>query len=113
MTEETNYYTDECIRSDLDYQRAQRIAGKWGNGDDRRNRLTTAGYNYSAVQSKVNEKLGATAEQSAVYYTVKRGDTLSAIASKYGTSVSAIQKLNSSLIKNVNLIQVGWRIRVK
>jgi LysM repeat protein len=89
------------------------IAGKWGNGDDRRNRLTTAGYNYSAVQSKVNEKLGATAEQSAVYYTVKRGDTLSAIASKYGTSVSAIQKLNSSLIKNVNLIQVGWRIRVK
>ena len=89
------------------------IAGKWGNGDDRRNRLTTAGYNYSAVQSKVNEKLGATVNQSAVYYTVKRGDTLSVIASKYGTSVSAIQKLNSSLIKNVNLIQVGWRIRVK
>ena len=89
------------------------IAGKLGNGDDRRNRLTTAGYNYSAVQSKVNEKLGATANQSAVYYTVKRGDTLSAIASKYGTSVSAIQKLNSSLMKNVNLIQVGWRIRVK
>ena len=28
MTEETNYYTDECIRSDLDYQRAQRIAGR-------------------------------------------------------------------------------------
>ena len=89
------------------------IAGKLGNGDDRRNRLTTAGYNYSAVQSKVNEKLGATANQSAVYYTMKRGDTLSAIASKYGTSVSAIQKLNSSLMKNVNLIQVGWRIRVK
>ena len=89
------------------------IAGKLGNGDDRRNRLTTAGYNYSAVQLKVNEKLGATANQSAVYYTVKRGDTLSAIASKYGTSVSAIQKLNSSLMKNVNLIQVGWRIRVK
>lgn len=89
------------------------IAGKWGNGDDRRNRLTTAGYNYSAVQSKGNEKLGATAKLSAVYYTVKRGDTLSAIANKYGTSVSAIQKLNSSLIKNANLIQVGWRIRVK
>jgi LysM repeat protein len=44
---------------------------------------------------------------------VKRGDTLSGIASRYGTSVSAIQKLNSSLIKNVNLIQIGWRIRVK
>ena len=38
---------------------------------------------------------------------------LSGIAKKYGTTVSAIQKLNSSLIKNVNLIQVGWKIRVK
>ena len=33
------------------------IAGKWGNGDDRKNRLTAAGYNYSAVQSIVNQKL--------------------------------------------------------
>lgn len=89
------------------------IAGKWGNGDDRRNRLTAAGYDYNAVQAKVNEKLGAAAKTTAVYHTVKRGDTLSAIASKYGTSVSAIQKLNSSLIKNVNLIQIGWKIRVK
>jgi lysozyme len=89
------------------------IAGKWGNGSDRKNRLTAAGYDYSAVQDRVNERLGASAKSSAVYYTVKRGDTLSGIASRYGTSVSAIQKLNSSLIKNVNLIQVGWKIRVK
>jgi len=33
------------------------IAGKWGNGDDRKNKLTSAGYDYSAVQSKVNEIL--------------------------------------------------------
>lgn len=33
------------------------IAGKWGNGDDRKNRLTAAGYNYSAIQSIVNQKL--------------------------------------------------------
>lgn len=26
MTKENNYYTDERIRADLDYQRAQRIA---------------------------------------------------------------------------------------
>lgn len=31
------------------------IRGDWGNGDDRKNRLTAAGYDYSAVQSKVNE----------------------------------------------------------
>lgn len=33
------------------------IAGKWGNGDERKRRLTEAGYNYSAVQSIVNQKL--------------------------------------------------------
>lgn len=86
------------------------IDGKWGNGDDRKNRLTAAGYDYAAVQAKVNALLKAGTE---TYYTVKAGDTLSAIARKYGTTVSAIQKLNPTLIKNVNLIYVGWKIRVK
>lgn len=34
------------------------INGKWGNGTDRKNRLTSAGYNYEAVQAIVNERLG-------------------------------------------------------
>lgn len=34
------------------------IAGKWGSGTDRRNRLQAAGYAYSTVQAKVNEILG-------------------------------------------------------
>ena len=33
------------------------IAGKWGNGDDRKNKLAAAGYDYSAIQSIVNQKL--------------------------------------------------------
>lgn len=33
------------------------IAGKWGNGSERKERLTQAGYDYNAVQAKVNEKL--------------------------------------------------------
>ena len=33
------------------------IAGKWGNGADRKNRLTAAGYNYAAVQAIVNKKV--------------------------------------------------------
>lgn len=33
------------------------IAGKWGNGQDRVNRLTAAGYDYNAVQAKVNALL--------------------------------------------------------
>lgn len=34
------------------------IAGKWGNGQERKKRLTDAGYDYSAVQNKVNELMG-------------------------------------------------------
>ena len=33
------------------------IAGKWGNGDDRKNRLTKAGYNYATIQNLVNQML--------------------------------------------------------
>ena len=31
------------------------IQGKWGNGAERKNRLTNAGYDYNAVQKRVNE----------------------------------------------------------
>ena len=33
------------------------IAGKWGNGADRKKRLTDAGYNYNEVQKEVNKLL--------------------------------------------------------
>ena len=33
------------------------IEGKWGNGEERKNRLTNAGYNYSDIQKIVNQKL--------------------------------------------------------
>jgi N-acetylmuramoyl-L-alanine amidase CwlA len=33
------------------------IAGKWGNGTERKQKLTAAGYDYAAVQEKVNQLL--------------------------------------------------------
>ena len=33
------------------------IAGKWDNGAEREGLLTAAGYDYNAVQKRVNEKL--------------------------------------------------------
>lgn len=39
----------------------QVIAGAWGNGPDRQNRLKNAGYDPGAVQAIVNRKLGAKA----------------------------------------------------
>ena len=37
---------------------AEVIEGKWGNGEERKKRLTAAGYDYDAVQAKVNQILG-------------------------------------------------------
>ena len=86
------------------------IAGAWGAGDDRKNRLANAGYDYNTIQSIVNQKLGAN-KQQAVYYTVKGGDTLSKIASRYGTTYQKIAQMNG--ISNPNRIYVGQRLRVK
>ena len=45
-------------------------------------------------------------------YTVKRGDTLSGIAAKFGVSVAAIAAANPDRIKNVNKITVGWVLTI-
>ena len=31
------------------------IYGYWGNGQERKNRLTAAGYDYNVIQARVNE----------------------------------------------------------
>ena len=46
----------------------------------------------------------------ATTYTVQRGDTLSAIARRFNTTVSALASLNN--IKNVNLIYVGQVLKI-
>ena len=33
------------------------IAGKWGNGSDRKARLTAAGYNYNTTDKGINNKI--------------------------------------------------------
>lgn len=46
----------------------------------------------------------------AVYHTVKRGDTLSGIAKKYGCTVKQIMAWNN--LKNPDSIRIGQRLRV-
>lgn len=87
------------------------LAGKWGNGNDRKNALANAGYNYSAVQARVNELVKGSSESKAEYYTVKSGDTLSGIAKKYGTTYQKLAQMNG--IKNPNIIYAGQKIRVR
>lgn len=100
------------VKKTLDQIADEVIAGKWGNGFERVNRLGMAGYDPNAVQAKVNQKLGTKpAAEEAVYYTVKSGDTLSAIAAKYGTTYQKIASMNG--IPNPNLIYTGQKLRVK
>lgn len=79
-----------------------------GNGEDRKKRLTDAGYDYNAIQTIVNSRLS---KPSAEYYVIKRGDTLSGIAKRFGTTVNQLVAWNG--IKNPNLIYAGQKIRVK
>lgn len=84
------------------------IAGKWGNGEERKNRLTEAGYNYDAIQDIVNKKL---TPETVIYYGVRRGDTLSGIAQRYGTTVDKLVRDNN--IANPNLIYAGQRLVIR
>ena len=48
--------TEEVVKT-IDELAKEVIAGKWGSGNDRRQRLTKAGYDYKAVQNRVNQIL--------------------------------------------------------
>lgn len=90
------------------------INGNWGNGDERKRRLAEAGYDYSAVQSIVNQKLSGNnnAPQNR-YYTVVRGDTLWGIAQRFygnGSRYPEIARANN--IANPDIIHVGQRLLI-
>lgn len=55
---------------------------------------------------------GSSGAPAAVYYTVRFGDTLQIIASRYGTSVYSLQVLNPQ-IWNPNWIYAGMVLRVQ
>ena len=86
------------------------IKGKWGNGSERKSRLTAAGYDYDKVQDKVNELLGknnsGTKKKSVteVAREVIRGelgngaDRKNRLASA-GYDYSAVQKKVNELLK--------------
>lgn len=72
---------------------------------------------HGEIAAEVNRRLGVTdtapdagAGQGVTVYTVKKGDTLSAIAAKRGTTYQKIAAYNG--IKNPNVIRVGQKIKI-
>ena len=98
------------------------IRGDWGNGQERKDRLTAAGYNYSAVQARVNEMLSGNKPapkpvDNTVTYTVKPGDTLWGIAERFlgkGSRWREIYYANRAIIgANPNVICPGQKLTIK
>jgi nucleoid-associated protein YgaU len=70
---------------------------------------------FSDVQSGSSSEAMTREEVTEQTYVVQKGDTLSAIAKRhYGdaTKWKAIHKANSDLIKNPDLIHVGWILKL-
>lgn len=87
----------------------QVISGQWGDNPERAQRLSAAGYDPQAVQNIVNAKLGV-GQSSGTTYTVQSGDTLSGIASQFGTTYQHLAEING--IANPNIIHPGQVLKV-
>lgn len=89
---------DECY---IDYPSIIKKAGLNGFSKG----TTEPGGNYvNSVEAEKPEL------KRAVYYTIVRGDTLTAIAKRYKTTVSALVKANN--IKNPDKIRAGQKIKI-
>ena len=81
------------------------IGGKWGNGEERRTRLMAAGYDYSEIQSAVNEKLNTPTKKKTVTQIAaevirgewgngeERRERLAAAGYNYSAVQTAVNKL--------------------
>lgn len=67
------------------------LAGKWGNGPDRKSRLTAAGYDYDAVQSAVNAKLSGQKAKKSNTEIAKE-----VIAGKWGNGADRRKRLEAA-----------------
>ena len=67
------------------------IAGQWGNGEDRKARLTQAGYDYNVVQARVNEILSPQPQRKSIDEIANE-----VIAGKWGNNPERKRRLESA-----------------
>ena len=76
------------------------IAGKWGNGAERKAKLTDAGYNYSEVQAEVNRLLGAKTTPTVNYYPKYTGTSGSIVEALKSIGVDSSYNNRKEIAKN-------------
>lgn len=79
------------------------IDGKWGNGDDRKKKLTDAGYNYAEVQTWVNCILNGTTVDEIAKAVIKgrygNGDARKKALKRLGYDYQIIQTRVNQILK--------------
>lgn len=88
IMEETSITVED--KKSIDEIADEVIAGKWGNGTDRKTNLEKAGYDYDAVQNRVNEILKEKDNKKSVTEVAK-----DVIAGDYGNGEDRKKKLES------------------
>ena len=88
--------SNEPTRKSVDVVAKEVINGKWGNGDNRKNSLTAAGYDYNAVQAKVNELLGQKAKPAAPVKKPKDVIAQEVVNGKWGNGNDRINRLEAA-----------------
>ena len=86
-----NKKTGGSAKKSVDELAQEVIAGKWGSGNARKTALKNAGYDYAAVQKRVNEILSGTSSKKSVIEIAKE-----VIAGKWGNGEERKKKLRAA-----------------
>ena len=97
----TNYPVKTTVKKNEIYTIVE-TNGNWGK------LKSGAGWIHLGYTTRTTQSSGT---PTSIIYTVKKGDTLSEIAQKYGTTWQRLARLNG--IARPNLIRVGQKIRIK
>ena len=82
--------TTTSTKKDVTTVAKEVIAGKWGSGDERKKKLTAAGYNYDTVQKKVNELLKTSTKKSVAEVAKE------VVSGKWGNGADRKKKLEAA-----------------
>lgn len=126
LYDESLFYADEkkpTKKKSVDELAKEVIQGKWSAGDERKAKLTAAGYDYSAVQTRVNEMLSGKVQNKKSVDTLAReviqgkwgaGDDRKNRLTAAGYDYYAVQnRVNELMGVSTAKIKKGSIVRVK
>lgn len=85
--------TTTSAKKSVDAIAREVLAGKWGNGEDRKNRLKTAGYDYDKVQARVNKLVNVSQLSKDKIINAVAHEVISG---KYGNEPERSEKLRAA-----------------